>query len=59
MKALKSVQKGILKRVSNDDITAQQSLPVSEEGDRFYDAPEVRRVRCSCVRMHVLLDCDA
>lgn len=39
---MKALKKGILKRVSADDVNAQQLSVHSNDGELFYDAPEVR-----------------
>ena len=44
---MKALKKGILKRVSNDDVHSQQPpAPSVNGGDVFYDAPEVRTAPC-------------
>ena len=44
---MKALKKGILKRVSNDDVHSQQPPASSVNGgDVFYDAPEVRTAPC-------------
>jgi hypothetical protein len=44
---MKALKKGILKRVSNDDVHSQQpAAPSVNGGDVFYDAPEVRTAPC-------------